>query len=227
MKAHVIPKSFFVEHLEQGEIPRLVATSKDFHAKKSPIGVYDPDILCLACEARFSPYDSYGFQFFHPTHDLEVIFPGTEGEANIVRAVDYKLLKLFILSVLWRASVSGHIFYAGVKLGPFEIEIRNLILADNPGSSQDFPVMLHRFSYPPELLPILCPVSSRIYGLNCYQLLLNGFLVVVKVDRQPLPNPLPDIALAPNRPLVILPKDYKGSTEHRIMVRAARNVARI
>lgn len=226
VKAHVIPKSFFVEHLEQNDIPRIVATSKDFHPKKSPIGVYDPEILCIECEARFSPYDDYGFEFFHPTGNLEVIFPGTAGEANIVRGVDYKLLKLFILSVLWRASVSGQIFYAGVKLGPYENEIRTLILADDAGSPQDFSVMIHRFTYPSELIPILCPVSSRIEGLNFYQLLLNGFLVLVKVDRQPLPHPLPDIALAPNRPLVILPKDYKDSIEHRIMVRAAQNAPR-
>ena len=224
VRAHVIPRSFFIAHIDEDEIPKLVATSKDFYPKKSPIGVYDPEILCSACEVRFSPYDAYGFKFFHPAGDLETIFRDTEGEANIVRGIDYKLLKLFILSVLWRASVSGQTFYAGVMLGPYENDIRSLILADNPGEPQDFPVMVHRFSYPSELIPILCPVSSRIYGLNFYQLLLNGFLVLVKVDRQSLPQPLPEIALAPDRPLVILRKDYKGSTEHRIMVRAAQNV---
>lgn len=224
VNAHVIPKSFFLEHVARAEIPKLVATSPDSYPKKSPIGVYDPDILCVGCEGRFSPYDAYGYRFFHPSHDLETIFPGTEGEANIVHDVDYKLLKQFVLSVLWRASVSGQAFYGAIKLGPYENEIRELILADDPGPPQDFPVMVHRFTHPPELIPILCPVSTRIEGLNVYQLLLNGFLVLIKVDRQPLPPSLRDIALAPNKPLVILPKDYKGSPEHRIMLRAAKNV---
>ena len=224
VRAHIIPKSFFVEHLENGEIPKLVATSADFYPKKSPIGVYDTGILCTECEAKFSRYDAYGYEFFHPAGDLETIFPGTKGQANIVRGADYRLLKLFILSILWRASVSGQTFYSGVRLGPYENEIRRLIVTDNPGATQYFPIILHRFSYPSELIPILCPVRSRIDGLNFYQLLLNGFLVLVKVDRRPLPQPLLEIVLAPNQPLVILPKDYKGSTEHRIMVHAAQNV---
>ena len=226
VKAHVIPKSFFVEHSEQNDIPKIVSTSKDFYTKKCPVGVYDPEILCIDCEAKFSPYDDYGFKFFHPTSNLEVIYPNTEGESNIIRDVNYKLLKLFILSILWRASVSDQTFYNGVKLGPYENKIRTLILRDDAGSPQEFPVMVHRFTYPSELIPILCPVSSKIEGLNFYQLLLNGFLVLVKVDRQPLPYPLPDITLAPKKPLIILLKNYKDSVEHQIMVRAAQNAHR-
>lgn len=223
MNAHIIPKSFFVEHLEDGEIPKLVATTEDFYPRKSPIGVYDPNILCGACEARFSPYDHYGYCFFHETAPSEILHPGTEAEAEVFRGVDYKLLKLFVLSVLWRASVSQQTFYAGVKLGRYENEIRELILSDSPGTIRDFPIMLHRFSYPPGLIPILCPVASRIVGLNFYQLLLNGFLVLTKVDQRPLPRPFSEIALAPEKPLIVLPKDYKGSIEHQIMLRAAQN----
>ncbi len=67
VKAHVIPRSFFVEHIDEGEIAKLVATPKGSHPKKSPVGVYDPEILCGRCEAKFSPYDDYGYRFFHQT----------------------------------------------------------------------------------------------------------------------------------------------------------------
>lgn len=223
IKAHAIPQSFFVKHLAANETPKIVWTSRHLYPRRCPIGVYDPNILCEECETKFQPYDDYGFKFFFPTRELEVIHPSTEAEANIIHSFDYPLLKLFILSTLWRASVSTQKFYAGVKLGPYEDEIRHLILSDGPGSPQEFPIVIYRFAYPPKLIPTLCPVHSRISGLNFYQLLLNGFLVMVKVDRQPMPPPLNDIALAHGMPLIIPSKDYRGSIEHRIMAQAARN----
>lgn len=224
--AHAIPRSFFLKYKRPNEILRLAGTSRHFFPKKSPIGVYDSGILCNECEPKFSPYDDYGFEFFFPTCELETIYPGMDAEAFIVRSFDYRLLKLFILGTLWRASVSTQMFYAGVRLGRYEEKIRHLFLSGDPGGQEVFPVVIRRFSYPPKLIPVLCPVQMRIAGVHCYQLLLNGFLVTVKVDRQPLPPPLNEMALAPDKPLVILAEDYKSSIEHRAMVQAARNISR-
>lgn len=215
VKAHVIPESFFVRH---GHDAKLVDTLSGTYAKKSPIGVYDKEILCSDCETKFGPYDEYGYKFFHAETANEVIFEGTKGEAQLIRGFDYRLLNLFVLGVLWRASISNHPFYAGVALGPYEEQVKSYLWSDVPSDPDVFPMVLFRFEYPPELVPILCPVRVALQKLNFYQLLLNGYLVSVKVDNRPLPNSLREVHVKTSGPIVVLPRTYKGSPEHRIMV---------
>ena len=187
VRAHIIPRSFFLEHKDEGKSLKPCCDRQRTPTRREVRLEFTIRIFFAPAVRRDSRHMTHtDLSFFILKAVWRRSFPDTEGEANIVRCVDYKLLKLFILSVLWRASVSGQTFYAGVKLGPYEDALRSLILADNPGEAQDFPIMIHRFSYPSELIPILCPVSSRISGLNFYQLLLNGFLALVKVDRQSL-----------------------------------------
>lgn len=204
------------------QIPQLVATSDQVYPKPRPIGVYDPGILCSQCEPLFSPYDDYGYRFFHPETQPEPVYVAGTPIAYQIKNVDYAKLKLFIISVLWRASVSSQEFYAQVSLGRYEKIARTHLLSSDPGGPDDFPVFFERFTHPAELIPILCPISVRIDGIRFYELTLNGYLVLVKVDRRPVPSELEKIVLRPREPLVILPKEYEGSTEREIMAAAVR-----
>jgi hypothetical protein len=49
-----------------------------------------------------------------------------------IAGLDYDAISLFILSVLWRASISTHLFFANVDLGPRAEPIRQLLVA--PGT---------------------------------------------------------------------------------------------
>lgn len=223
VKAHIIPQSFFVEHLGEGEIPRLLSTSEKHYPKKSPIGEYDTDILCEPCEQTFSVVDDYGYEFFHQNGSRQIIHEGTEAEAYVYRDVDYRLLKLFLLSVLWRASVSKRNFYAGVSLGPYEERALKLIKEASAGESHEFPMLFEKFEYAEDLIPILCPTRKSFKGINGYQLLLNGFAIWIKVDSRPVPKGLREAIFREGNPLLVLPRKYKGSQEHGIMVEAVRN----
>lgn len=171
----------------------------------------------------FGPYDEYGYKFFHPEQPFETIYPGTPAQAELVRVFDYVRLNLFILSILWRASVSSAPFYNGVNLGPYENRLRESIETFNPLEPYELPILIRRFIYPAELIPIMCPVRTRYYDRNFYQILLNGFLVLIKVDARPLPGNLWKSAIRRDSPILVLPRSYTGSPEHRIMVCAARN----
>src|SRR6267154_734119 len=77
-------------------------------------------LLCAACEARFSRYENYFRDFFYgnsppPLKKLSVGMPFDlsafiDLDPDILGAklvkVDYAQFKLFVLSLLWRASVA-------------------------------------------------------------------------------------------------------------------------
>jgi hypothetical protein len=220
--AHIIPRSFFLEHADPKQPNRLVTDRANTFPKRSPIGVYDSTILCAECEAFFSPYDDYGYRFFHPKEDYPPVIDQGETLSYLVRDVHYSKLKLFLLAVLWRASVSTHEFYARVRLGPHEQRIRQLLLAKDAGPLDEYSIVIGRFDYSSALVPILCPAITRLGGFEFYELLFNGFLVFVKIDSQPLSGLLREMMLRPDSPLHIQAIPYKGSQEHSIMVKGTK-----
>ena len=220
--AHIIPRSFFLEHADPRQPNRLVTDRANIFPKRSPIGVYDSKILCAACEAVFSPYDDYGYRFFHPKEDYPPVIDQGETLSYLVRDVSYSKLKLFLLAVLWRASVSTHAFYARVRLGPHEQKMRQLLLAKDAGPPDEYSIIIGRFDYSSALVPILCPVVTRLGGFDFYELLLNGFLIFVKRDTKPLSDLLHELMLRPDGPLYVQALPYKSSQEHSIMVRGTK-----
>jgi hypothetical protein len=218
-KSHIIPKSIFLAHMEDGETPHLIASSGT-HPKRAPHGVYDQTILCRCCEKRFSSWDNYG-KWFLLDAEYKVALVGTDVEHSIVENVDYGRLKLFFLAVLWRAAVSTQPFFSAIKIGPHSARIRKLLLANDPGGIQDYAVLLERFSYPADAIPVLSPLRRRVEGLNFVSFLMNGVLAQIKVDRRSCHSSFSDLVLAPDRPAVLLHKRYQGSAEHQSMRRAA------
>jgi hypothetical protein len=223
VRAHIIPKSFFLEDLLPNETLLLATGEPGVPSKKSPIGPYDTNILCESCEASFAAYDNYGYKFFHKPR-IEVINLGKKSQATIIDEFDYRLLKLFLLSILWRASVSSHRFYAAVSLGRYEDKVRDLIRVNDPGTPKQFPIFIRQWTYPGELIPMLCPFKTKFDGLTFYQIQLREFIAMIKVDRRPLPYPLTISALHPERSLVLVPKEYLGSREHEIMATLSRKL---
>lgn len=219
-KSHVIPRSVMMAHADQQDIPRLIGSGGG-HPKRLRTGVYDETILCHECEKVFGPWDDYGKRFLLDM-PASSHFLGTDAEYSQVDGIDYDRLKLFFVSVLWRASVSTHPFYSRVRLGPHEARIRAMLLTRSPGSADDYSVLLERFIYPPEAIPTLGPEPcGRIEGRRFYRLLMNGVVAKIKVDQARCPTSLQDFVLSPGRPAYFLHKEYKGSVEHRRMARAA------
>jgi hypothetical protein len=55
--------------------------------------------------------------------------------------ISYKKFKLFLLSILWRASISSRPLFKNISLGPHEEIIRKMVFEKNPGEVSDYPIM--------------------------------------------------------------------------------------
>jgi hypothetical protein len=67
-----------------------------------------------------------------------------ESNFYTIQRYDYVSLKLCLLSILWKMSVSNRDAFKSVQLGPFEATIRKMLLAKNPGRVDEFPTVIVR-----------------------------------------------------------------------------------
>lgn len=92
-------------------------------------------LLCENCESIFSKYERYMSQSFY--YKKNIIFH-EDDKVLIAENVDYKLMKLFQLSILWRASVSDLEIFNNVNLGPHEERVRFMLLNETPGKDYEY-----------------------------------------------------------------------------------------
>lgn len=96
-------------------------------------------LLCDECEQRFSVYERYFSQLWYHSNRLPERF---DSDYLNISDVDYPKLKLLLLSIIWRASVSTHPDFSAASLGVLhEGRIRRALLDEDPGPETAYPVL--------------------------------------------------------------------------------------
>lgn len=216
--AHIIPESFYLIDKNDNFPLRTVTNTKGAYPKRIPKGIYDATILTHHGEKYFQRWDDYAstllinkFSSTEPIgHDGKVI-------AYVYESYDYHKLKMFFISLLWRAGVSSHEFFRRVKLGPHIDKLKEAILTDNSGDDDFYAVNLVVFDEPKEWPKIMDPFPEKIRDIRYYRFYLGHFIAHIKVDQRKSYGSLRDIQLKPDVPLYIVQRDFWGSKEHRLM----------
>jgi len=121
---------------------------------------------------------------------------------------DESRLRMFALSILWRAAATTRPFYAQVSIGPHEERLHRLILAGDPGSPDDFSVTLgHWYSNSSNnewTKGGLSPLRVRMDGVNVVWLFFSGGWVCIKCDQRPMSRENARATLYPGRPVRIV-----------------------
>ena len=218
IKAHAIPESFFVKMRSEHGAPKLLTDTEGIYPKKSPIGVYDNQILCRDCEDRFQSVDDYGNQvLLQNEEEHEKLTVAGRVQGYRVKDVDYTKLKLFFISVLWRASISGHSFYSRIKLGPYQKKAQDLIWNGDPGNESDFSFVLARFTDSSIGKVMLDPHPDRWDGVNYCRLYLYGYVVYIKTDKRSSPEYFKKFEMTSEGDLIIIGRNIESSTELSVM----------
>ena len=93
-------------------------------------GLREP-LLCADCETKLSVWEAYARDAFVGRHQFR--FAMDADGVTWVEGVNYEQLKLFQLSILWRAGVAKQDFFSKVQLGPHAETLRRMLLAGDPG----------------------------------------------------------------------------------------------
>ena len=217
VKAHIIPRSFYkvIRGDDKHSIEFAIGES-DENKKIWQSGIHDSNIVCEECEKLFGEFDKHGYEVLPAALAQKNIWHDSNGHpcAYLVEKVDYHKLKLFFLSMLWRAHASTHIFRGHIKLGCHESIIRSCI-SKKIGSSHDDSeiIMFHPLnqSYSNLIIP---PWPQEFYGVNFYRFYLPGVIALIKVDERPLPDNLKPIILnqsTPHRLFFYNDNDFESS----------------
>jgi hypothetical protein len=219
IKAHVISEAFFRPLRVDGETPLVVSDIPGDFPKNVPIGVYDKELLCNSCEAKFSPTDSYGIdilltrfnQHFTPVqHKLHTI-------AYETSTVDKVRLLEFLVSILWRASASGQAFFKPVQLGVHEPVAKNALFASPTLIPPLFDAILSRWNEANHnerpTGGLLNPHREKLEGVNAYRLYLGAVVADVKVDQRPFTEHLASQSLQSTGPCRLILRELQGSND--------------
>ena len=94
-------------------------------------------LFCATCESpRLSDLERRYSQ------DLEI--PDEVTDSQLTLNADYGQVKLCLLSILWRAGISGLDAFSEVTLGSrHETRMREMVLAENPGQEREYGILGH------------------------------------------------------------------------------------
>ncbi len=217
IKAHVIPEGFFRQLRSKHRTQEIHTNKEGEYPKRALIGIYDKEILCAKCDNRLAPWDNYAQQvLLQSVSEDHGIYYNHQKIAYKIVDFDYKPLKLFFVSLLWRASVSTHKFYQRISVGPFEQKLKEMILSENPGPPLMFAVTLAKFSNP-NIMPIMDPHQDKFEGINYCRFYLSGFVAYIKVDNLTVPNFIKELYLRPGTPIPIILRDVHHSKEWTVI----------
>ncbi|MCC7013615.1 MAG: hypothetical protein IT454_13720 [Planctomycetes bacterium] len=198
INAHIYPRALLSEMIAAGETPISQAVDASTFPKRVPVGWYDPTILCAGCDHDLlGPLDASGVDFLR--------LPFRAGEMTVASGVgpyverpgaDARKLKLFAMSLLWRAGVSRRAEFAVAKLGPFEELLRERIRISDPGSLDDFAVAFTIRPNDPGGL-MLPPGRGRFRGggPTVYVMHLGKHTIHLKVDHRRVPDSVRELFL--------------------------------
>jgi len=129
--SHILPEFMYGNLYDEKHRTLLISREDEKVVQK---GVREK-LLCQSCETKLSKYEKYA-------KELICDIPNFARDNNLgllySDSVDYVKLKLFQLSVLWRASISSNDLFQQVKLGPHEEKIRAMLNEGNPGKESDY-----------------------------------------------------------------------------------------
>lgn len=138
-KSHIFPEFLYrdVYDSETGSF-HVYSSAPNWRPSERRKGIYEA-LLCRECEDIFRNWETYACEaLFNGLRVQPILTP----QLFIVRGIDYKKFKLFLLSLIWRAGVSGRPEFINVKLGTHEARIRQMLVAKNPGEVLDYPAAL-------------------------------------------------------------------------------------
>lgn len=182
-KSHIIPDAF-MQRLTDGPFREWGGSGRPL---KRFTGWYDTNILSHRGEEIIARYDDHAAKVLlnagwtyrrrrHPDHPDVLVDDFLPGKLYDIPDVDTKKLKLFGLSLLWRAAVSELDTFSHIRLRPSFLEhLRVRVLEGEAGRSDDIPVYLNLFDSSKELSKI-APIELKdrpffyffLDGVVCY-----------------------------------------------------------
>jgi len=183
--SHIIPKCMY-KGMENDENKIGVSTLKNNIKTATEIDYryFDRYILCVDCETvKLSQLDNYANRILFGDQKANDSFKSTVLEYSnakvcIIENFDYLKLKLFLLSVLWRAHISNHNFFDNINLSSRAEVIRQAILSKDLSSCKDVKISIFGLMFNRSKLMKAIPKPRHIVtdSIDVYSFMIYGIV---------------------------------------------------
>lgn len=202
-RSHIIP-DFFRDHsgtmypTGKSDLPQpftvLTHTESGNRFERKQHGYWEKNLglieylLCCACELQLSKYEDYFKRYFYGgTDPIRFVLPLSDDPFFFA---DYAKIKLFLLSLLWRASVAKGKFWEAVNLPSRDLElIRFMLIHENPRRDFEYFCSMSRLVPSMELgkifeansisveTPNFAPTHRKFENFSTYTFVMGGLVL--------------------------------------------------
>jgi hypothetical protein len=134
-----------------------------------------------------------------------------QGPFKVLSGLDYRNLKLFLLSILWRFGETSLPMLTGAHLGTHSEILRRLFDGADPGHHSLYSCVITNVSLNGKSLRqwIIPPKRSRADSHWVWNMVLGSYLLSFYVSNHPPPAPIALMALSPEGTLRIYQSDIR------------------
>jgi hypothetical protein len=213
IKAHIYPEWVYKALYPNGKIEGsslILISSNKPEAKRVRIGLYDPSILCSACDNHIGTLDAVGKKAFIETELSLFRDLVDKGRVYTIKNIDPAQLKNFLLSLLLRAHFSGMEEYQNVHLlAPQAERLQEIVMNNIETETHEFSVLITKFraeklKHASEKIS-LAPYRNTIDGIEFVTInLVGGFKILIKIDSKLTDAALLPFILRPDYPIYVI-----------------------
>lgn len=214
IRAHIIPTAFF-------EANNFLISSVKKYAQQRKTGPYDPRILCADCDnGVIGRLDDYGCEIFLERKNviLEKIYNPVQpsqfiNKYSLKDKTGYHNLGRFIISILWRASVSLHEDFVDFSLGEYEEFAKRTILDICYDFGSIFSIAVSFLCDLPVKVNSFSSVPTIIKNVNFYIFIIGFYKIFIKFGKEELPIDMKHMILSSKNDLLMIENEFLNIPE--------------
>jgi hypothetical protein len=213
INAHILPQGF-ARLIRASKEVELLRIANDGVGRAFPqLGTTDRNLLCADCDRKLGKNDEYAVDVcrkFDPDSPRSNPFE--------IKSVDTERFSKFILSYLWRASLSAtDSYFVVVTFGPYEKLAREIIFGARPISDMPaFKLFVQKLQSDKHDVSRIttAPTRFKFENLNAYNFLLSGYRITAVLDGQELEPEFDGLIINRTNVFRGLYYEFDGSPEH-------------
>jgi len=217
-KSHIIPEFLYQDLYDEKhqliKFDAIEMAKGNDKTSKLPQGEYEGELLCKECDnEKIGQFETYLGNILNKKKlaveqkpNCQKITNDEGAEFTRIENIDYKSLKLCLLSILWRASISKRPLFKDVDLGPYEEKIREQIFSETPSKDTDIPIVVMSWTNDKETATdiIAQPTKHKIDGKTFYSFVINGFIILYGITPGAIKKELESFRLQSDNTLSII-----------------------
>ena len=188
--AHIIPKAFY--KLKQSPYLGISSDGK-VDVTKCQNGIKDPNILCAKCDGILGKYDKYAVEILKKKILENPKIPwgmSKDAQLNILTdgQFDYHLLRMFFVSLVWRASVSNLPETKDISLGKYQDIALKILKGEIPDNPYLFHPIIIRMNEKNEFSNIAGIMKGKYAGQWKTVFAIPDYQIGIITNAEPLKN---------------------------------------